>query len=518
MKLETDLRNFIPKISTKLPNWYSLKAKNQAEEIIKNWINDQAPYRKFVEWITIDDITSQDLDDGIWAEKRKDWGDTIFISIADPTEAITPLSPIDLEAMNKATSFYPNTHTIHMLPIELSTNIISLNHNTIRNTKTIQIDYDSNMEVINTEIYESKFHNKHRFNYSDFWEHILNEWKIFHSELNIMWEIARKLKEKRKWKIKFDFNESDRKLENNFLKKWNTKHIASILIEEFMVAANIEVAKYLIKNQVKGIFRAHMPEYKWKILFWQAERAYYSPKENFHYWLWEEKYMHTTSPIRRLADYLSDRLLKAHLRWNESPYNDEEIKEIINYINLQINSIVLLEREHNYQSKLVYKIRKLQKEKQKFDLSEIKDQIRNWVWKWLLLPKNIKQEIIEKINNWKDSDWHWIITPYLVSRETEIIENLERKIIWKMSPKTFFNIISKSIIERKQESVFKITEKKKKKKDWFEYSISIYFKEEKIINNKWDFRTELYIKRKTIKEIFDYFIERSKRYKKEEQN
>jgi exoribonuclease R len=51
-----------------------------------------------------------------------------------------------------------------------------------------------------------------------------------------MWEIARKLKEKRKSKILFDFNESDRKMEDNYKNSVTNKHIASRLIEEFMVA------------------------------------------------------------------------------------------------------------------------------------------------------------------------------------------------------------------------------------------------------------------------------------------
>jgi exoribonuclease R len=59
-----------------------------------------------------------------------------------------------------------------------------------------------------------------------------------------MWEVAKRLRYKRKNKT--NFNDTNRKVQDNF----NNKHTASILIEEFMVAANIEVAKYLIKNQV----------------------------------------------------------------------------------------------------------------------------------------------------------------------------------------------------------------------------------------------------------------------------
>jgi hypothetical protein len=66
--------------------------------------------------------------------------------------------------------------------------------------------------------------------------------------------------------------------------------------------------------------------------------------------------------MRRLADYMLDRFLKAHLRNDAEPYSIEESMELVNYINLQVNSIVLLEREHNFQSKIKYKSRKQTKQ------------------------------------------------------------------------------------------------------------------------------------------------------------
>jgi exoribonuclease R len=65
-----------------------------------------------------------------------------------------------------------------------------------------------------------------------------------------MWEIARKLREKRRDKAKLEFNESDRRIESNCNEIISRKYIASILIEEFMVAANVSTANYLVKNKV----------------------------------------------------------------------------------------------------------------------------------------------------------------------------------------------------------------------------------------------------------------------------
>lgn len=198
MQINSFPDQLVPHIESKLPFWYTEASKKQVEEILKNWANDQAPHRTLVEWITIDWAESKDLDDGIWAERRNDWGYTIFVSIADPTEYIDILSNIDLDAMNKWTSIYLSEDSIiHMLPNELATNLASLNHNTTRLSQTVQIDYDNEMNVVSTEIYESKFYNKNRFDYSDFKEHYFNEWHEYHSELRLLDEIWQKLRKKK---------------------------------------------------------------------------------------------------------------------------------------------------------------------------------------------------------------------------------------------------------------------------------------------------------------------------------
>jgi exoribonuclease R len=77
--------------------------------------------------------------------------------------------------MNKATSIYLKDDTIFMLPRELATDLVSLNHNTTRLSQTVQIDYDDQMNVVNSNFYESKFYNKYRFDYSSFRDQYFSE-------------------------------------------------------------------------------------------------------------------------------------------------------------------------------------------------------------------------------------------------------------------------------------------------------------------------------------------------------
>lgn len=463
MRLNSFPENFIPRLNSSLPFWYTESTKKQVHEIVSKWIIDQAPSRKLVEWITIDWKESLDLDDWIWAEKRLDWWYTIFISIADPTEFIQPLSPIDLDAMNKWTSIYLwEEKTIYMLPRELACDLVSLNWNTTRLSQTLQIDYDVNLDVINSNFYESKFYNKKRFDYEMFRDEYFYEEYEFHNQLRLQDEIAQKLRIKRINKWILDFDDAERWIWRDN-KNW--KNIASRLIEEFMVAANVETAKFQLKNYPENwVFRNHMVWLKWKdYIPKQLERAYYSNKMEFHFGLKEENYTHFTSPMRRYLDFILHRQLKSFLRWDDFIYNNEDLRKIVNrYLNQQLNRIYFLEKWYHFWEKITRKYNKV-RENQEWEekIKLLKVDIKNWVEKWLKLPEEVRNEIIETIKkSTKKWDWMWIIWTYLMSDEKEIIEVLKERVIKDWKYKNILNtIIETRLIRWEENKIFKITKK-----------------------------------------------------------
>ncbi len=460
MKINNFPENLIPMVNKWLPFWYSNETKNQVHDIIKNWITDQAPSRVFLEWITIDHAESMDLDDWIWAEKTKFWY-SIFISIADPTEFIPVLSPIDLDAMNKWTSIYLwEEKTIFMLPRELACDIVSLNDQTTRLSQTAQIDYDNEMNVLNADFYESKFKNIKRFDYEEFVNQYFYEDSPFHSQLRLQDEIAQKLRAKRLDKWIIDFDDAERWMWK-IHKNW--KNIASRLIEEFMVATNVQTAVFEEKNYPGAwVFRNHMVWLKWKeIIPKQLERAFYSNKMMYHFWLKEENYTHFTSPMRRYLDFILHRQLKAHLRWEEIPYSWEDLRKIVNrYLNQQLNRVYFLEKSFHYEEwlKKRYSRAKEKCEETEESINEIKLHIKNWVKKWLKLPEEIRNEIIETIENSENKwNWMWIIWAYLLSEEKEIINALKKRVIAEWRYKNILNSIEQTrLIRWKQNKIFSI--------------------------------------------------------------
>jgi len=347
---------YYPKIITEIKN-HSREVRSEAENIknqVLNWlINDEAPNRKHLEWITIDKESSKDLDDWIWVEKTKEWY-SLFISIADISEIIRPRTILDNDAYSRSTSVYTNSHVYHMFPNEISTDLASLNHNTKRYTITTRIDLNKNYKAINSEIFESIFHNKKRFNYSEFNKQFNNYWEDYHSDLNLFHKIAKWLYQNRIWLwAKNDYKEKvTLKIDNEQKETDENNSVASFIIQEFMVLANIENAKINFKEKINWIYRLHMPELKWKMSSTQEiQRAFYNFRNWFHYWLWENFYWHFTSPIRRYADLINHRQQKAWLRDKKSKnseiYNINEIRKIIFNINSTIEKTIELEKEHN---------------------------------------------------------------------------------------------------------------------------------------------------------------------------
>lgn len=330
--------------------WHSREVRKEAELIkkqIESWkFYDSAPERTCVEWITIDKASSLDLDDWIWLEKKSFWY-SIYVSIADVAEIVKPYSKLDLDALSRATSVYLNTHTFHMFPEYISTKVCSLNHNSQKLAITTQVDLDKNFNILNTSFFESIFSNKKRFDYESFNLNFNNEYEEYHELLQEMHKIAKVLYRKRisAWA---NIMYRDKVTLNLWEKNYSKSNVASFIIQELMLLANRENAIHCYKEKINTVYRLHKPELKWEIWnYLDDDKAFYSYKNWYHFWLGENFYSHTTSPIRRYADLVHQRQMKSWIRWEEYEYNINLIREIILIINSKIEQVINLERKHN---------------------------------------------------------------------------------------------------------------------------------------------------------------------------
>jgi ribonuclease R len=327
--------------------------------------------------ITIDPVDAKDFDDALSIKPVGNNEFEIGVHIADVSYYVREGTALDKEALKRSFSVYLVDRTIPMLPEVLSNDLCSLNPNEDRFAFSAVFKMNMQGEVKTRWFGRTVIHSKKRFSYEAAQE-VLNAGKgeLF-SELDTFNKIAKVLKEKNydAGAIEFEQDEVRFKLDEHgkpidvYKKPRLETHK---LIEEFMLLANREVAKFIYDNtkdtDKAGMYRIHDDPDSERIgelaLFIQAlgyhlpvkqgkvtsqdinklmeqiagkpeesliktatirsmAKAIYSPKNNGHFGLGFKYYTHFTSPIRRYPDLMVHRILQSILMNEKSKIKDE---------------------------------------------------------------------------------------------------------------------------------------------------------------------------------------------------
>jgi len=319
--------------------------------------------------ITIDGADARDFDDAVHATKRGD-GYTLIVAIADVGEYVKPDTPLDDEAQNRGTSTYFPDQVVPMLPEALSNGLCSLNPDVDRLVLACEMQIDASGRVIGSRFFEAVMRSAARLTYDQVRDMVerddeqLNQrYGHVRANLDCLFEVYRLLARRRARRGAIDFDSSevvfvfdaDGRVEQ--LQRRN-RHDAHRLIEECMIAANVEAARTAQRNELPTLFRvhdvpppdklaeleaflsAHGLKVDWKdepepadltriqkkardtpiaplvdaVLLRSLALAVYQPENKGHFGLALDAYAHFTSPIRRYPDLLLHRALKHHLR------------------------------------------------------------------------------------------------------------------------------------------------------------------------------------------------------------
>ena len=340
----------LPEIITELKP-HSREVRAQAEsirqQVFDNTFLDEAPKREYIEGVTIDSKSSEDIDDLIWGEETKNWYSIIW-SIADVTEYIKPYTLIDLDAASRAVTVYDENYDYNMLPREIWIDVCSLEDKLTKKTQSTRINLDKNFEIISYKRFESNSYNMKKFDYEEFNEQYNHYWETYHDRLNLFHKIAKWMYRNRKNKW------TDKKYKENIsIKLWkessNNNSIPSFIIREFMLAINIVNARFNSDNEINWINRIHSPIIESSNWTPQKIKAFNSLLSWKHISVWEELYGHFTSPIRRYLDNINHRQQKAKIRKQKEVYSPEEIRKIIVQNNSAIESILITQKNHRHE-------------------------------------------------------------------------------------------------------------------------------------------------------------------------
>ena len=212
--------------------------------------------------VTIDGDDSKDFDDAVSIKKLKNGKFELGVHIADVSHYVTEGSALDAEAYNRGTSVYLIDNVVPMLPEKLSNDLCSLVPHKPRLTLSCIMKIDCQGNVEDYKICETAIKSSARLTYRKVSQVLegnmsaRNEYADFIEMFENMRELALILRDKRmrRGAIDFDFPEpyfqldEDGKVVDVYPRELS---ISNKIIEEFMLAANMQIAEY--KAQIKDL-------------------------------------------------------------------------------------------------------------------------------------------------------------------------------------------------------------------------------------------------------------------------
>lgn len=316
---------------------------------------------------TLDTRGAQDFDDAVDIERTSD-GFRIAIHISDVSHYVAPGSEMDNEAFERGTSVYFPDRALNMFPERLSGEIASLLPGQDRLAVSVFLTMDESGVIVRQEFCPSVIRSRLQLSYPDAARilhgenrRIQNISEDLKSELFLMRDAARLLRAKRMEAggLNFDLEEPTLfSLEGESFMESPEVLEAGGIIEDFMIAANESVASFLESKDCPLIYRIHPPPSPEAVgrlksltealdiflplqdlktarhlqavidrgkgkpfekiivmsVLRSLRRACYSTRNEGHFGLGKRIYTHFTSPIRRYADLIIQRLLKKCLR------------------------------------------------------------------------------------------------------------------------------------------------------------------------------------------------------------
>lgn len=318
-------------------------------------------------FVTIDGEDARDFDDAVWAMPHKD-GWRLLVAIADVSHYVTPETPLDCEAQQRATSVYFPRCVIPMLPEKLSNGLCSLNPGVDRLTVVCDMIVSAQGTVSAYQFYRAVIHSHARLTYTAVYAALCGDSSdavargANPEDIQVLYALFQVFRDAREKRGAIDFETAETQIvcdESGKVQSIRKRdhNDAHRIIEECMLAANTCAADFISRQSLSGLYRVHGAPSPDRLETLRAELAFfgvtlegdakpgskdfdkalsavpegprrevvqlamlrtmqqavYSPVNIGHYGLNYPAYTHFTSPIRRYPDLLVHRTICAAL-------------------------------------------------------------------------------------------------------------------------------------------------------------------------------------------------------------
>ncbi|HLW79578.1 MAG TPA: VacB/RNase II family 3'-5' exoribonuclease [Terriglobia bacterium] len=218
--------------------------------------------------VTIDGETAKDFDDAVHVERLASGNFLLQVHIADVAHYVRPGTGLDREARLRGTSVYFPDRAVPMLPLELSNGICSLNPHVDRLAMSVLMELDGEGRIVNSTLAPGIIKSAERMTYTAVNAVLTGDaaaLERYHAQaehFRRMETLARILNRSREARGSIDFDLPEPEIEFDEHGRMigvtrSERNIAHRLIEEFMLAANETVARFLEQRGVPTLYRIH---------------------------------------------------------------------------------------------------------------------------------------------------------------------------------------------------------------------------------------------------------------------
>lgn len=362
---------------------------------------------RHLDLVTIDGATARDFDDAVCVHREGE-GYRLWVAIADVSHYVHPGTPLDEEALTRANSYYFPQSVCPMFPEALSNGLCSLNPQVDRLCLVVETAFDRHGRHGESRLYPAVMRSKARLTYDLVQQAVLLKEPEALAEvaavlpmLEVAEALARKINRLRRDRGSLDFDLPEPEILFNLSGETTdirrrTRHFGHQIIEEFMIAANEAVARFLTEREFPCLYRIHpepdpgkvaalfkllqstslgprldpvqartpTPEGLQQLLalaqgteqeflvnrlaLRSMMQASYDPQNEGHFGLASDCYCHFTSPIRRYADLVVHRSVKTALQaatWEHPFHSLKKLKQVAEHLSATERVAMEAERE-----------------------------------------------------------------------------------------------------------------------------------------------------------------------------
>ena len=386
---------------------FSPDAQRQADSISQPSAKTPAAIRdlRALLWSSIDNDDTRDLDQLVVAEPLDGGAIKILVAIADVDALVERSSPIDDHARSNTTSVYTAAKVFPMLPEKLSTHLTSLHQGQERLAVVVEMTITTEGNVTSSDVYRALVLNRAKLTYDGVAAWLdgnapppapVSAVAGLDRQLRQQDQIAQALRRVRSERgaLNFETVQAQPVFNDGVLTdlRADERNRAKELIEDFMIASNGVVARYLQskgRSLVRRVLRsperwprivalaasvggrlpaqpaalalntflasrrsaepATFPELSLSVLklLGSGEYAVELPNQpsEGHFGLAVTEYTHSTAPNRRFPDLITQRLIKAALEGKPAAYTDDELRELAVHCTVQEKNANKVERQ-----------------------------------------------------------------------------------------------------------------------------------------------------------------------------